>query len=302
MLVARGSRRAQRGAVKTVGESNDVVPTGDFARQFHGGFYCVRAGRTGELHAIVHLAWFENVLLEAFQEIGFRTGMHIKTVRDTVGADVIQQCLFAMWVVVAVVQRSGSGQKIDIALSVGVIECGAFSAVEYNGEGTGIGANVRFEFFKNSHERFLLAFLGRGGPATARLPGGGVMVGKGSAVTGVARKTGKGRTAPQDRRELGGGFRCDFERADAHQVFIVVPATEVALTFKKNTAGGGGAMTARPRAEQPPRCVIARRDGGIQKAHMAAHRALEDMVEHTGGKAFAAGLFSHSDLPHKQRI
>src|SRR5690606_5423867 len=110
-----------------------------------------------------------DVLLESVQEISLGTRAHVQAVRNAVAGDVVQQRFLALGVVVAIVQRTGASQKVDVASAVGIVEGGAFGAVKNDGEGSGIRTDIRFQFFEGDHEMFPLSVLVRGGRTATRL-------------------------------------------------------------------------------------------------------------------------------------
>ena len=88
MLVAGGGQRADRHAVKAVGEADDVRAAGDLPRDFHRGFDGVGSRRAGELDHIVEPARLEDVLLHRLEERFLGGGEEVEAVRDPVALDV----------------------------------------------------------------------------------------------------------------------------------------------------------------------------------------------------------------------
>src|SRR5690606_11692391 len=161
VLIACGGGGTKRHTVKAVSEGNDVLAASYLASQLHGRFDSVGAGRASELHAVIHFARRKDVLLEGFQEFSLRAGMHVQSVSDAVSSDIVQKRLLADGIVMAVVQRAGAGQKVDVALSLCVVEPCAFSSVENDRERAGIGLNVGFQFLEDGvHGVIPLSVLG----------------------------------------------------------------------------------------------------------------------------------------------
>src|SRR5690606_20736351 len=124
VAVAGGGCRPQRYAMKSIGEGDDVLATGDLARNLHGRFDGVRTGGAGELQAVVHVARLQNAALECFHEAGFGARVHVEPVGDAVARDVVEQRLLAHRIVVPIVQRAGTGQEVDVAFAFGVVQGG----------------------------------------------------------------------------------------------------------------------------------------------------------------------------------
>ncbi len=168
MLIAGRRQRADAAAVEAVGEADDVVASGHLARQFQRGLDRVGAGRAGELHDVVHAARLEDQPVEGFQETLLGIGVHVQAMGETVVGNVVEQRLFEHRVVVAVVERAGTGQEIDVGLAVAGDQLGAARLLEDHGEGAAIAAHagfVQFEGFHAVSSDSFSGFVASNGPA-----------------------------------------------------------------------------------------------------------------------------------------
>ena len=118
----------------------------DLAGDLQRGFDRVGAGRADELHdVVVEAARLEDDVLHRLEEPLLRDRVQVERVGDAVVHDVVDQRLLEDRVVVAVVERAGAGQEVEVAVAVHVGEHGAVGAAEHGVEAAGIGAHVGFE-------------------------------------------------------------------------------------------------------------------------------------------------------------
>lgn len=100
----------------------------------------------------------------------------------------------------------------------------------------------------------------------------------------------------------GCGFSRHFEWADTHEVFVIVPPSEVTFTFEMHTTGCGRVVLTGPRLKQPPGRLVARRDSGVYVADITTYRAFENGIQHAGRQTLAARFASNGNLPYKQGV
>src|SRR3546814_10569911 len=92
--VAGAGKRAQCHAMEAVPEGNDQFAARHLARQLDRGFDGIGARRSGEHHAIIELARFQDQRFECLQEIRLCISMEIKGMSDAIVCDIIsQRCL-----------------------------------------------------------------------------------------------------------------------------------------------------------------------------------------------------------------
>ncbi|MNC41687.1 hypothetical protein D3C75_904620 [compost metagenome] len=152
MLVAGGGQGADAAAVEAVGEADHVAAPGDLARQLQRGFHRVGAGRPGELHQVVgHAARLEDQPVEGLEEGFLGRRVHVQAMGQAVALDVVEQRLLEQRMVVAVVERTGAGEEVDVALAVAGDQFGAARLLEYHRERAAVAAHGRFMLFKGVH-------------------------------------------------------------------------------------------------------------------------------------------------------
>ncbi len=141
--VAGDGQRAHRHAVEAVGEVDDVASAGDLAGDLQRGFDRVGAGRADELHdVVVQAARLEDDVLHRLEEALLGGGVQVERMGDAVVHDVVDQRALEDIVVVAVVQRAGAGQEVEVAVALRVEQLGALGAGEHGREAAGVGAHV----------------------------------------------------------------------------------------------------------------------------------------------------------------
>src|SRR5690554_393335 len=140
--VGGGGHRAQGDAMEAVAEGNDLGAAGDLAGNFQGRFHAVGAGRPGELgHVVFHAPGNQDVVPQGLQESGLGLGVHVQAMGDAVFFDVGQQRFLQDRIVMAIVEGAGTGEKVQIAIALVVIQVAALSAVENHRKGAGVAAN-----------------------------------------------------------------------------------------------------------------------------------------------------------------
>ena len=69
-------------------------------------------------------------LVERGEELAFGNGEHVQRVDDAVGFQILEQCPLQQGLVVAVVERAGAREEIQIRPSTGVVEPAAPRPIE----------------------------------------------------------------------------------------------------------------------------------------------------------------------------
>src|SRR5690606_1083727 len=106
-----------------------------------GCFDGIGAGGPSKLQPVVHVSRLQNDVVEAFQEILFGTGVHVQSVSDAIALDIIDQRLFEMRVVMAVVEGAGASEEVEIGIAVYVVQPAALCTLENDWKGTGVALN-----------------------------------------------------------------------------------------------------------------------------------------------------------------
>ena len=143
VLTAGGRQCPQRHAMKTVGESDDVVATGNFPGQFQGRFDGIRPRWPGKLNPVVHVPRLQYKSMKTLQESAFRVGKQIQTRGDAVCGNVLDQGGAHIEVVMAVIQSAASGEKVEVFASVYIAHYTATGRTKYRFKTTAIAANRR---------------------------------------------------------------------------------------------------------------------------------------------------------------
>jgi hypothetical protein len=73
-------------------------------------------------------------------------------VNDAIFTEVGNERLCNSRIVVAVIQGSGPGKKIDKAIALLIKQIGSFGLVKNSRKGTGVAAYVRLNLFENFHD------------------------------------------------------------------------------------------------------------------------------------------------------
>ena len=161
VLIGGRGKRAHRHAVKSVGEADDVGAAGDLARELHRRLDRVGAGRPGKLHDIVKAARCQDDLLHRRQERLLGGGVEIEAVRDPVALDVADQRILEDRVVVAVVQRTGPGEEIQVAATGRVPQLRAAGALPHAREGACVGLHAGLAPCEDIGRRFAARVVDR---------------------------------------------------------------------------------------------------------------------------------------------
>src|SRR3989338_6486234 len=149
MRVARGGHRAKRDAMEAIREGDYVRATRDVACNLHRRFNCIGAGRAGELHHVIHVAWLEDQVIESLQKLFLCLGVEIETMCNAVALDVGQQSFLERVIVVPVVESSCTGQEVEIGFLVQIVEPAALGSLEGDGEGAGVTLYFGFDVVKD---------------------------------------------------------------------------------------------------------------------------------------------------------
>ena len=123
--VSGDGKRSERHPVEGVGEADDILASGHFARELEGGFDRVRACRSGELHAVAHASGLEDDALERFEEVLLGFGRHVERVGHAILQQVLDEPLLQERVVVSIVQGTGTREEVDVLASFSVEQRGA---------------------------------------------------------------------------------------------------------------------------------------------------------------------------------
>ena len=139
---AAGDReRAQRHAVEGAGEGDHVGAAGHLAGELQRRLDGVGAAGAGELHPVVQFPGLQDELAESGQKVALGGRVHVQRVDDPVAGQVVQQDLFERRVVVAVVERAGAGEEIQVGAAVLVIEPASCRPVEHRRPGAAVAAD-----------------------------------------------------------------------------------------------------------------------------------------------------------------
>src|SRR5690606_37587941 len=128
--VAGHRQRAKGHAVEGAGEGDDRLAAGDLPGQLERRLDGVGTPGPGEPHLVVEAAGPEDLLGERGQEITARSGEHVERVDDLVVREVLKQRLLQLRVVVAVVERAGAGEEVEVLGTVLRVQGGSDGAVE----------------------------------------------------------------------------------------------------------------------------------------------------------------------------
>src|SRR5690606_9204164 len=109
----------------------------------------VSAGRAGELKGVLPTSRLEKDPVHCFQEVFFSAGGHVEAMNDAVALNVLNDFLFEYRIIVAIVERSGATEKVDVLLTVFVNQYGAAGLVKNYGERPDVAANLRLHPVKN---------------------------------------------------------------------------------------------------------------------------------------------------------
>ena len=151
--VAGDGERAERHAVEGVGEGDDRLAALDLAGQLERGLDGVGAGRAGEHDLVVQAARAQDHVLERLQERALGRGRHVQAVGDAVALDVVDQRAFQHRVVVAVVERAGAGEEVEVRVAVLVVHVAALRAVEDGGPAAAVAAHLRLQGLEDAQGR-----------------------------------------------------------------------------------------------------------------------------------------------------
>ena len=146
--VGRQRDGAERHAVERAHQRKDVRALLNLARELQRRFDRVRARRADKLDLIIEAAGPDDLIFKIFDERTLRRGVHIHRVQDAVLLEVVDDALLDVRVVVPVVQRTGSAEKVDVLFPVLVVEEGPLGGGEYRGEVAAVGAHLGFVRFK----------------------------------------------------------------------------------------------------------------------------------------------------------
>src|SRR5690606_16264716 len=149
----------------------------------------------GELDLVVEPPRLEHVLVETFQELPLRRAVHIKAVDDRVAREIVHQPAFQLRVVVPVVQRSGTGEEIEVAFTVLVGHVAALRGGEHRGPSAAVAADFRFQAGENVHVCLQAGWVGE----RTKLCGGSYAADQFASVIGPMRKSTSGSCSPSGK-------------------------------------------------------------------------------------------------------
>ncbi len=149
--VGGGGDGPEGDTVEAIGEGDDVVPAGEVAGDLHRRFHGVGAGGAGELDLVLQIARLQDAVVKGIQKVTLGRGVGIKAVGDAVALDIGDQVLLEERVVVAVVQRAGAGEKIQVLAAIDVGQGGSAGGLKDGGIGAAVAAHIRFDIGKDAH-------------------------------------------------------------------------------------------------------------------------------------------------------
>src|SRR5690606_32821546 len=147
--IAGRGERAQRHAVKAVGEGDDRTTPRNLAGEFQRRFHRIGAGGTGEHQLVIHAARLEDDVLIGGKKGLLGLGVHVEAMGDAVLGDVFDKRSLHVGVVVAVIERGAAGEEIDIGAAGVVMDRRALGLAEAFGEAARIGPHLAFAAFEN---------------------------------------------------------------------------------------------------------------------------------------------------------
>jgi len=123
-------------------ERDDSLTTGRHPGKFESDFDRVGASWTGKSDSVVEAAWHQDGLLQRGDEIVLCRRVEIERMGDAVRLQVGDDSILDCRRIMAVIQRAGTGQKIDIATTVLVDDRGTFGGYEQHREIAAITAHT----------------------------------------------------------------------------------------------------------------------------------------------------------------
>jgi hypothetical protein len=137
--------------VERVGEVDDRLAAGDLPGELERRLHRVGTRRARELHLVVEPARREHDLLERAQELRLGRGVHVQAVGDAVARQVVDQRFLQRRRIVPVVQRTGTGEEVQVGLAVDVGQAGAAGGVEDHRPGSAVAAHLGFDVLEHGH-------------------------------------------------------------------------------------------------------------------------------------------------------
>ncbi|MNJ63813.1 hypothetical protein D3C77_597370 [compost metagenome] len=117
-----------------MGERNHIGAALDLARDLQRGFHGIGAGGAGELQRVLPVARLEQHAIHRLQETLLRAGRHVQAMDDAVRLHILQQLFLENRIVVAIVQRAGAAEEIDVLGAFLIDQRRASGLAEYHGE------------------------------------------------------------------------------------------------------------------------------------------------------------------------
>ena len=149
--IGRHRERTEGLPVPPIGKRNNMGALFEFACHLERCFDSVCPGRTGEHDSVVHVAGSQDFFTKGFQKLFLGVGVEVEAVRDAARLDVFDQLRAHDRVVVPVVERPGTREKVDVFIFVFVVDEFTLRTLEKAREIARIAAHFGFEFFEYFH-------------------------------------------------------------------------------------------------------------------------------------------------------
>jgi hypothetical protein len=148
VLVTGQRQRPQRHTVETAHQAPDVIALFHLARQLQGRFDGIGSGRPRKHHFVIQAARLKHFFLKKAQKLRFGRRHHVERVQNAVVLQIRHQLVLDVVVVVTVVDRSCSAEKVDVLLAVHIGHHRSFGLGKYRWKRAAIRTNLRFVGFK----------------------------------------------------------------------------------------------------------------------------------------------------------
>jgi len=147
--IGRRRQRAAADAVEPVGERDDVRTPLDLPGQLQRRLDRVGARRAGELQGVLPVARLEQHAVHRFEKALLGAGGHVQAVYHAVGVQILQQAFLEDRIVMAVVQRAGAAEEIDVLVAFLIDQQRTACLAEYHWKRPNVAPHFRLHSVKD---------------------------------------------------------------------------------------------------------------------------------------------------------
>src|SRR5690554_538539 len=152
--VGGDGERAAADAMKAMRKGDNVLASLDLPSELERCFNRIRTGGARELQSIFSTSRLEQHPLHGFHEVFLGARSHVQAVHQSVRLQILDQLALQLRIVMDIIQRAGSAEKVDIFTIIFVDQYGASGLFEYHGKRPDVAPHFRLhpvKYFQIHH-------------------------------------------------------------------------------------------------------------------------------------------------------